>query len=155
MKKKVAFFILNLIALPLYPYNNHYTDHTSFAAIKHEFEKHNAWGLHTVIDLSECDPKLIRSKDIIHAYIVKLCELIDMKRFGNPTIIHFGEDERVAGYSMFQLIETSNISGHFANDTNGAYIDIFSCKLYDPYVAAEFTKKFFKAKNVQIHIVLR
>lgn len=152
--KKLA-LLLALYALPTCTYKNHYTDLTSFAAIKQEFEKHNAWGLHTVLDLSKCDPELIRSKKSIETYIIKLCELIDMKRFGNPTVVHFGEDERVAGYSMFQLIETSNIAGHFANDTNNAYIDIFSCKLYDPYVAAEFTKKFFKAESVQLHIVLR
>ena len=41
---------------------------------------------------------------------------------------------------MVQLIETSLISGHFANDTNSAYLDIFSCKGYDPAVVEEFSK---------------
>jgi hypothetical protein len=45
---------------------------------------------------------------------------------------------------MTQLIETSLVSGHFANDTNAAYMDIFSCKNYDPLVMANFTLKFFK-----------
>ncbi|MCJ7657067.1 MAG: S-adenosylmethionine decarboxylase, partial [Candidatus Atribacteria bacterium] len=66
-----------------------------------------------------------------------------------------GEDEKVAGFSMVQLIETSLISGHFANKSNNAYIDIFSCKYYEPSVALEFTKKFFEAKEVKMHYVLR
>lgn len=155
MNKKTAFFILCLIALPINAYKNHYAQSPSFSAIKKQFEENDAWGLHTIVDLSDCDPQLIRSKEIIHQYILELCDLIDMKRFGDPTITHFGEDKRVAGYSMFQLIETSNIAGHFANDTNTAYIDIFSCKLYDPQIAAEFTKNFFKAKSAETHIILR
>jgi S-adenosylmethionine decarboxylase len=78
-----------------------------------------------------------------------------MKRFGNCTVVNFGEDEKVAGLSMTQLIETSLISGHFANLTNTSYIDIFSCKLYNPYEAAEFSKAFFKAEDYGIQINFR
>jgi len=70
-------------------------------------------------------------------------------------VVDFGEDERVSGYSMTQLIETSLISGHFANLTNSAYIDIFSCKYYDPQTAADFTQRFFQGKEMKIHYVLR
>ena len=78
-----------------------------------------------------------------------------MKRFGDPLIIFFGEDAAVSGYSMTQLIETSLISGHFANQTNGAFIDIFSCKLYNPITAATFTQKYFEAKSCKIGYLFR
>ena len=90
---------------------------------------------------------------MIQTYVIKLCELIQMKRFGDPTIVHFGEEERVAGYSLVQLIETSNICGHFANESNAAYIDIFSCKYFDPELAAAFTIETFAAqKAAGVHI---
>ncbi|WCL47756.1 S-adenosylmethionine decarboxylase [Leptospira sp. GIMC2001] len=114
-----------------------------------------AWGLLTSIDLEGCNPETIRDADAIRRYVVELCELIDMKRFGDTHVVHFGEDERVAGYSMFQLIETSCISAHFANDTNVSYIDIFSCKGYDPKVAGEFTKKFFGGGTIRLNVVNR
>ncbi|TGN14711.1 SET domain-containing protein-lysine N-methyltransferase [Leptospira ilyithenensis] len=114
-----------------------------------------AWGLLTSLDVIDCSGALIRDADAIKRYVVELCELIDMKRFGETHVVHFGEDERVAGYSMFQLIETSCISAHFANDTNTAYIDIFSCKGYDPKVAAEFTRKFFEGKGMRINVCNR
>jgi S-adenosylmethionine/arginine decarboxylase-like enzyme len=94
-----------------------------------------AWGLLSSIDLEDCDPNLIRDADAIKRYVVELCNLIEMKRFGECQVVHFGEDEKVAGYSMIQLIETSCISAHFANVNNRSYIDIFSCKAYDPEVA--------------------
>ena len=84
-----------------------------------------------------------------------MCERIDMKRFGETVVVNFGEDERVAGYSMTQLIETSLISGHFANQTNTVYLDVFSCKYYDPNVVAEFAKKFFEATDYDLHYTCR
>ena len=66
-----------------------------------------------------------------------------MRRFGDTQVVHFGEDERVAGYSMVQLIETSLISAHFANQTNATYLDVFSCKPYEPEVVADFAQTFF------------
>ena len=130
-------------------------DGSSFNHIKAEFYSHNAWGLHTTVDLKNCDPDLIRSADAIRDYIIQLCDLIEMNRFGDPLIAYLGQYPEIDGYSMVQLIETSNISGHFVNIKNSAYINIFSCKLYNPYIVAEFTKSFFKGGNYIINILLR
>jgi S-adenosylmethionine/arginine decarboxylase-like enzyme len=127
----------------------------TYAEITEYYEKNNCWGLLSSLDAKNCDPELIRSAEAIKEYVLKLCELIKMKRFQDTVVVNFGEDEKVAGYSMFQLIETSCISGHFANLTNASYIDIFSCKIYDPYVAAEFTREFFKATDAAVHICFR
>ena len=113
------------------------------------------WGLLTSFDLYGCNPEIIRDPEKIKQYVVELCDLIEMKRFGECQVVHFGEDERVAGFSMVQLIETSLISGHFANLTNAAYIDVFSCKPYDPDQVAEFTKRFFQADFMQMHVAKR
>ncbi|MBM4125309.1 MAG: S-adenosylmethionine decarboxylase [Nitrospira sp.] len=113
-----------------------------------------AWGMSTAVDLQDCNPDSIRDRDRIEAYVVELCELIGMKRYGECQIVYFGEG-RVAGYSMIQLIETSLISGHFANDTNRAYLDIFSCKGYDPAAVEAFSKQFFGARRSSTAVTLR
>jgi S-adenosylmethionine/arginine decarboxylase-like enzyme len=113
-----------------------------------------AWGLSTSIDLQECRPDIIRDAKHIESYVFELCELIGMKRYGNCQIVHFGEG-KVAGYSMVQLIETSLISGHFANESNAAYLDIFSCKSYDPAIVEEFSKVFFGAQLSTKSVLLR
>ncbi|MDW7975111.1 MAG: S-adenosylmethionine decarboxylase [Leptospiraceae bacterium] len=124
-------------------------------ASKLQFEQTGAWGLVTALDLHDCDPELIRDRDAIYQYTIELCEKIKVKRFGEPIIVHFGEDERVAGYSLVQLIETSLVSGHFANLTNRVYLDIFSCAYYDPKEVIEYSKNFFKAKDYHCKIYLR
>jgi S-adenosylmethionine/arginine decarboxylase-like enzyme len=127
----------------------------TYEQITEYYEKNQCWGLLSSLDAKNCDPELIRSEEAIKEYVLKLCELIKMKRFQDTVVVNFGEDEKVAGYSMVQLIETSCISGHFANQTNASYIDIFSCKIYNPYVAAEFTRDFFKATDAAVHICFR
>jgi hypothetical protein len=49
-----------------------------------------AWGLCTAVDLQDCHPDLIRNADHIRRYVVELCELIDMKRFGECQVVDFG-----------------------------------------------------------------
>ena len=123
--------------------------------IKEKFEKANAWGLWTSIDMKNCNPDTIRDAEKVKQYARELCELIGMKRHGDTVVVDFGEDEKVAGFSMMQLIETSLVSGHFVNLTNSVYIDIFSCNWYNPEVAAEFTKKFFAAEEANTTSVIR
>lgn len=113
-----------------------------------------AWGLCTSVDLQDCNPETIRDGGQIEAYVIALCQVIGMKRYGDCQIVNFGEG-RVAGYSMVQLIETSLISGHFANDTNRAYLDIFSCKGYDPNVVEAFSRDFFGAQSSTASVTLR
>ena len=113
------------------------------------------WGVLTSLDLYDCNPETIRDAENIKQYVIELCERIDMKRFGECQVVHFGKDERVQGFSMVQLIESSLISGHFANLTNAAYIDIFSCKAYDADQVADFSKDFFGADAIRIHNVKR
>jgi S-adenosylmethionine/arginine decarboxylase-like enzyme len=125
------------------------------SATVREFREKDAWGLCTCIDLKGCDPAAIRDAERIRRYVIEICDLIRMKRFGEPQVVHFGPNDRVAGYSMTQLIETSLISGHFANEANAAYIDIFSCKEYEPEEAAEFTRRFFGADSVAFQVLLR
>ena len=105
------------------------------------------WGWHLVLNLYNCDLNLIRSAEVIRQFVIDLCDLIEMRRFGEPTIVNFGEDPRVAGYSLIQLIETSNICAHFADQSRAVYIDIFSCKQFEPEVATEFCIAAFRAEK--------
>lgn len=113
------------------------------------------WGIASSIDIYGCDPEKIRSAEAIRRFVAELCELIEMKRFGDTQVVHFGEDERVAGYSMVQLIETSLISAHFANLTNTTYLDVFSCKPYDPEIVKGFSQNYFGGSHSILNVTLR
>ncbi|HKJ99534.1 MAG TPA: S-adenosylmethionine decarboxylase [Desulfotignum sp.] len=114
-----------------------------------------AWGIASAIDIYDCNPQKIRDAAYIKSFVVQLCELIDMKRFGETRVVHFGEDEKVAGFSMVQLIETSLISAHFANLTNTVYLDVFSCKAYDPEKVKQFSQTSFGGSFSRITVTHR
>jgi S-adenosylmethionine decarboxylase len=125
------------------------------SSIREDYKKQEAWGLLASIDLHKCDPALIRDKEAVTRHVHELCDRIGMKRFGETVVVNFGEDPRVSGFSMTQLIETSLISGHYANQSNAVYLDVFSCKYYNPFEVAEFSKEFFGAKNYNLTYTLR
>jgi S-adenosylmethionine/arginine decarboxylase-like enzyme len=124
-------------------------------AIKQMAAVQKVWGIASAIDIYGCDPQKIRDADAIRRFVVELCDLIEMKRFGETQVVHFGEDERVAGYSMVQLIETSLISAHFANLTDTVYLDVFSCKPYDPEIVRDFSQSFFGGAHSVLNVTLR
>ncbi len=122
---------------------------------KKEYEQKNPWGVLTSVDIYNCDPDIVRDADMIKKFVYQLCEMIEMRRYGDCQVVHFGEDEKVEGFSMTQLIETSLISGHFANASNAVYLDVFSCKFYEPREVAEFANAFFKGEHYKMQIALR
>ncbi|MBN1635722.1 MAG: S-adenosylmethionine decarboxylase [Deltaproteobacteria bacterium] len=117
--------------------------------------KENVWGIAASFDIYNCDPETIRNAEKIRQFVIELCDLIEMERFQDTIVVNFGEDERVAGYSMVQLIETSLVSAHFANMTNTTYLDVFSCKPYDPDKVEEFALRFFVGSHCSTHVNLR
>ena len=117
--------------------------------------KEDIWGYSLLLNLSDCNNKLINSYEHIKNYIIRLCEIIKMNRYGEPQIILFGPNEDVYGYTLVQLIETSHIAGHFAEKTNSAFIDIFSCKDFDNIKATQFTQKHFESKGITPNVILR
>lgn len=113
-----------------------------------------AWGQHLVIDAKQCNPAKIRDADHIKEFAKKLVKTIDMKAFGEPQVVMFGEG-RVKGYTLVQLIETSNITCHFAEEDNSVYFDLFSCKCFSTANAKEVFLNYFEPECVSIRVLKR
>ena len=113
------------------------------------------WGMSSCIDLYECDLSLMQDEDAIREFVKILCERINMRRYGDTQVVFFGDEPRVQGFSMTQLIETSLISAHFANASRTIYLDVFSCAPYDPEYVAEFATEYFKASYYGLNVVNR
>lgn len=114
------------------------------------------YGKELILDLFDCDPKVIGSKKKILEYSKRLCDLIKVKKYGKPIIKRFGSGKDfTVGFSLVQLIESSLISGHFSELWNRAFINIFSCKLFDDKKATDFTRRFFNAKKIKNRIIIR
>jgi S-adenosylmethionine/arginine decarboxylase-like enzyme len=116
----------------------------------------SVFGMELVLDVADCDPDAIRSAERIGRYARELCRLIGMTPYGEPFVVWFGEaGTQTGGYSLVQLIETSSITGHFSEATNRAYLNVFSCKRFDPATVTEFTRRFFAADEVRPMVLVR
>lgn len=109
------------------------------------------WGRSASIDLHGCDAKLIKEPKEIRRFVREICSLIKMKRVGATLVKRFGHGN-LREYSMMQFIETSSIIAHFDEIGKRAFIDVFSCKTFEPKKAAQFCKEFFKAKSFEEHV---
>jgi len=105
-----------------------------------------SWGYHLILDSAKCMRSAIRSPVIIAAFSDDLVKQIDMVPYGRPQIQHFGSGNK-AGYTLVQLIETSNICAHFVEETNDMYLDVFSCKPFEPKDVEHMVEKYFLPKN--------
>lgn len=95
-----------------------------------------------MLDCSKCLPYTIRCKNNIVMFSKHLVQAIEMVPYGEPQVVHFGSGDK-AGYTLVQLIETSNITGHFVEETNDAYIDVFSCRPFPPNVVEGIVHTYF------------
>jgi S-adenosylmethionine/arginine decarboxylase-like enzyme len=106
-----------------------------------------SWGYHLIVNAAGCDPEAIRSKDTIQSFSKELVQQINMVAYGKPQIVRFGTSVQ-KGYTLVQLIETSNITAHFSEDTNEVYFDVFSCKTFRPKDALQVFSKYFSPKKM-------
>ena len=109
---------------------------------KDKSKNQRAWGYHLIVNAGRCDPVVLRSKAALAAFAKQLVKDIDMKPYGPPRVYRFGEGT-LLGLSMFQLIETSNITVHCDETSNDVYLDIFSCKWFDKAAALKLIRTTF------------
>jgi len=121
----------------------------------------NPYGYELILDLHRCD-HLTFTRKSIRAFCRKLCLAVDMK----PCQLHFWDDVGVPeaeqqtsphtkGTSAVQFILTSSIVIHTLDLLDAVYVNIFSCKLFDPLQPEQFTKEWFRAKECRSRFIVR
>lgn len=114
------------------------------------------WGWHLLLDCAGGDISRISDKQNIKAFIQRLVKDIDMVPYGEPWIERFAtHDPDKAGISFCQMIETSNITGHFVELNGDFYIDVFSCKAYDTHIVMLLAQEFFEPKTIKPNFIYR
>lgn len=102
------------------------------------------WGHHLRIDAGGCNIDSLKDYDNIYNFAKHLVEDIDMVAYGEPQIVKFGHGDK-EGYTLVQLIETSNICAHLVDEYREIYLDVFSCKMFEPEKVVDLVKQYFGA----------
>ena len=112
-----------------------------------------SWGVHVSMDCKAGNSN-VKSYTAIKAFCEDLIEKIGMEAYGNCDIVHFGKPH-ASGYTLSQLITTSNICAHFVDATGDFYLDVFSCKNVDEEVVKAVVYKWFSPEKVVSKCIIR
>ena len=107
-----------------------------------------------MLDCAGCNDN-IKSREEIYNFTNTMVSRIDMIAHGEPLIEYLLPGEPNQGYSLVQLITTSNICAHFVESNSTAYIDVFSCKPFDINEARDVVKEFFNPASIKMNFITR
>lgn len=113
------------------------------------------WGYHLMLDCSGCEIAKISSRENIYNFIKDLVKRIDMQAHGEPVIEYLLPGDPKQGFSLMQLITTSNICGHFMDLDGTAYFDVFSCKPFDIDQAKKTVEDYFSPGKMRVNFITR
>lgn len=122
----------------------------------------NGYGKELILDIHNCDVSKFNRKDIEN-YLIELCDnIINMER---EDLYWWDYEDDLDGYeeapshlkgtSCVQFILTSTITIHSLVDLKKIFINIFSCKDFDPEIAAVFSEKYFGGKVKTYEVIMR
>jgi S-adenosylmethionine/arginine decarboxylase-like enzyme len=103
----------------------------------------NVYGYSTILDLVEADSTKF-TRENIERFLAELCDRIDMVRedlyfwdYEDDPVGYAIAPAHLRGISAVQFIKTSSIVIHTLDDKKAVFIDLFSCKLYDPRILSD------------------
>jgi S-adenosylmethionine/arginine decarboxylase-like enzyme len=96
---------------------------------------YSPWGMLATIDLHGCDAGRLADAESIRRFVPTVIDAIGMRAHGSLMLDRFGDDE-LEGWSAMQFIETSSITIHADEVFARCFVDIFSCRAFEPEVAA-------------------
>ncbi|CAB4124939.1 SpeD S-adenosylmethionine decarboxylase [uncultured Caudovirales phage] len=119
-------------------------------------DKMHTWGYHLTLDCAGCDLQAIRDGETIAKFAAALVKNIDMKAYGEPQVVHFAaHDPTKGGYTLVQLIETSNITAHFVDASGEMFLDVFSCKEFEMSDVVDVVNDWFKPQSAVVNTFVR
>lgn len=111
------------------------------------------YGRHVMVDAAQCNDRLLELDDI-NQFVADLVDRIDMVAFGDIVSARFGGGIET-GISAVQLIETSCISLHTNDASRDLYLDVFSCKDFNPEDVVAVVAEYFAPENKTVRDLLR
>lgn len=117
------------------------------------------FGQELVLDLAGCNPDTIQDPEAVRRWLIAVVDHIGMVRHGPARVERFG-DGSLHGTTGIQLITTSSVTittaaVHAVDEDNSAFINIFSCRPFDPARATQFCVEFFAARAYDPRVLLR
>lgn len=112
------------------------------------------FGYHLMLDCAGCNKNIAIRGQIVQ-FVKDLVVRIDMEAHGEPIVEYLLPGDPKQGYSLMQLITTSNICGHFMELDGTAYFDVFSCKPFETEDVLRCVREYFRPSSIRQHFLYR
>jgi len=113
----------------------------------------HGYGPHLMLDLGNCDLRVLDDLDACFTLLNELPEQIGMTKITLPYVFRYKgmipEDEGITGVTV---IAESHISLHTYPQKGFAFADLFSCKPFDVERAKDYIIQFFRSKSPAVHV---
>jgi S-adenosylmethionine decarboxylase len=112
------------------------------------------FGLHFMLDMYNCDPKVLDDANYLYHVLDDLPAKIDMRQLTKPCLVTTPGNgaHDPGGWSGFIIIEESHISLHTFVKRKFVTIDVYSCKKFDTDKTLAYFEEKFKSKDVELYI---
>jgi S-adenosylmethionine/arginine decarboxylase-like enzyme len=97
------------------------------------------------VDAHGCDRARLADPDNLRRFASALIDAIGMRAHGPLRLERFGHGD-LEGWSAMQFIETSSITIHADEVSCRCFVDVFSCRRFEPEVAAAVVVAHFGGK---------
>ena len=115
------------------------------------------YGWELILDIHNCYPSVF-NRTQLSLFFKTLCEKIDME----AEDLHFWDyaddpegyaraPANLKGTSAVQFIKTSTITIHTLDDLERVYLNVFSCKGFDPEIVKALALDWFGGRIVQVN----
>jgi S-adenosylmethionine/arginine decarboxylase-like enzyme len=86
--------------------------------------------------------------------------MTEMKAWGECHVMRLTEadgefPDELSGYTVVQLLHTSNLTMHVCDKAGSLYFDLFSCKKFDNDKAVDVLQKYFQPQSVRVSFLTR
>jgi S-adenosylmethionine decarboxylase len=108
-----------------------------------------------VYDLTVEDPKVLASKSAMVSFMLECIQAADMQILAGPYVLDTGAYDPNPGLTGWTVLTTSHISVHTFLKQQAAFIDLFSCKEFDPDLVEFVVRKWFSPESLGVVEVAR
>lgn len=112
-------------------------------------------GTHLIIDAYGCKQNLDNVKKIKNL-LNDLVDMVGMKKLSNAKVVFYEAEKPInSGVTGIILLNESHISIHTYSNRDEIYMDIFSCRPFDPDNVKKYLKDFFKIDKLKQKVIRR
>lgn len=120
------------------------------------------WGYHLMVDCGglQLSEEKLNDQEHLLAFVENVLVVSDMKPWGVPIVMRLTEKDgefpdSLSGWTIIQLLHTSNMTLHVCDKAKTLFFDLFSCKQFSNDKVIEIVEQYFDPARTRVNFLTR